>query len=898
MIDRLKKPPNRPEESLAEFGYLSRFLLLLGLFLVIGAGFHWANHLSGRKQAKIAMEASLKNVSEDYAAVLRNFEMISGYIYHELMSIPEVPALVARIDAADTPEDAQTVRDALHDAAYELHQRARRVGLKQLHFHTKESASMLRMHRPEKYGDSLVGVRRTVEIANQEKVHVSGFEEGRIFNGYRYVYPVFHEGAHVGSVEISFSSSQLLKQLFETNKGRRYAFLLQRDITEDSVFEDEQWNYVNSVFGGDVVEESNDYVRPFIERAGKDWGESEASLALEEAYRRASGAPDQAVTFPFRHAETDYKFIYLPIYNIEGDRIAALVCIEPGDTLEVIYAYTRRNHLIGLLVGAIVLFLGIWLFYRWQRESKRSHLFAERITRIAENLPGVVYQLRFWPKSGKSCFPYVSAGFREFMGVGAEAVREDASAFFDLILPEDRDVFMASLLESARTMERWSCEFRLLREGERLRWLEGNSTPKSLDDGSVVWYGFFQNVTARKEYERLLQEARENAERAEKAKTRFLSTMSHEIRTPMNAIIGLSDLLSGTELNEEQSEFVHTIVDSGNALLNLISDILDYSKIEAERMVILEEEFDLVEMFDKVSRIGNTLAVGKGRHFLAERIGEIPARCIGDEGRITQILLNLVSNAVKYSEDGGEVEFYLRLIEMEADCASLQFEVVDHGVGISEEQKARLFKPFAQVEDGTRPHEEGTGLGLAISLRLSELMGGKLSCTSEPREGSRFYFMLRLETAASKSLKNEIAGAPFPVNKHNGKAGSGDAMNVLVVDDDPVNVRVVGLMLKKLGLKADTAENGQAALSACLNKDYDLVLMDLQMPVMDGHKATAAIFGQLPPERHPSIVALTANASEEQQKTSLDLGMEAFLTKPLKLDRLKSVVDSVLEKKV
>jgi PAS domain S-box-containing protein len=902
MFDRFRKAQGTPLQSGSRIRYFLRFLLLLGFLFILGLGFHFSNHASGRKQAEILAQATSDGIREDYRGVHRQLSTLSRYIYEDLVSTPSVPSLMARIEAAETPGDVQTARETLYTEVHELYKRARSFGIKQLHFHSKESVSVLRMHSPERFGDSLVGLRRTVEIANRDQVQVSSFEFGRIYHGYRHVYPIFYEGLHVGSVEVSVGSQAVLRQFSDPHGEGRYAFLLNRRLIEAAVFEEKRSNYASSVFGADVLEESNEFATPFIHREAASWASPDGQSALKEAYRATLKEPEQPATVFFEYSGSSYMLTHLPIFDAEGIQAAALISVEPAKTLDVVQAQTARNQFLGLIVGAIMLPLASLLFYYWQRESKKSRLFADQISRIAENLPGVVYQFRYWPDSGRSCFPYASAGFEALFGVRPEAVREDASPVLDLLHPDDKPVVMASISESIRTMEQWSTEFRIVFEDGSIEWMEGRARPKALEDGSGVWYGFTQNITARKEYERLLEQAREDAERAERAKTRFLSTMSHEIRTPMNAIIGLSDLLSGTDLNEEQNEFVHTIVDSGNALLNLISDILDYSKIEAERLVIQTEAFDQVALFDKLTRIGSTLATGRGVRLVAKREGEMPSRCIGDEGRITQVLLNLLSNAVKFSEEGGLVEFSLRSSEVGPDRATFEFSVTDNGVGISEEQQARIFKPFAQVEDGTRPDQEGTGLGLAISARLSDLMGGELKCSSQPGKGARFSFALRLPIAAgldneANEIKEEelLKQEKEAKEAKNGSDGSG--LNVLLVDDDPVNTRVAGLMLKKLGLKADTAENGQVALSACLAKDYDLVLMDLQMPVMDGIKATAAIFAQLPKERHPSVVALTANASNEQRKACLDLGMGAFLTKPLKMDRLKSAIDAVIEKK-
>jgi signal transduction histidine kinase len=576
------------------------------------------------------------------------------------------------------------------------------------------------------------------------------------------------------------------------------------------------------------------------------------------------------------HAQQGYR---------EGEVRGGLALTIPltpiRETLIEDEAASRILHTGSMAFGLAIIFGLAW---QSQRQHRREHRLRgeldqqnQRIRRINDDVPGLIYEFRRDP-AGKYSFAFASDYLQRLFGVATADAVNDASPVFARIHPDDVRNVTNSIEISYNNCTPWQQTFRARSNDGDYRWLYGNSIIEMQPDGTALWHGFLTDITSQKEIQQRLTEARDAAEASSRAKSEFLAMMSHEIRTPMNGILPVIEMLQQRSTDPQDQRLLDIVNQSAQSLLHVINDILDYSKLKSGRISIETVPFEPRRLLAQAVENIQPAAQSKGIRIQQDIAANVPQVVSGDPNRIRQILLNLLSNAVKFSTDGS--------IDVCISCAQpewLSFHVEDRGPGMSAEVIERLFQPFEQGDSSITRKFGGTGLGLSICKLLVDAMHGSIRIQSTVGHGSCFSFDLPLPATAAPEPDQSSAASqsvPPPAQRNHMQ------LHALLAEDDATNQEVLQSIMNRFGMTSDTCSRGDHAVEAAATGDYDVILMDVQMPHMDGLTAIRQIRSMQLAKR-PVIIGVTAHAMQSDRASVLEAGADAFITKPVRIHQLK-----------
>ena len=718
---------------------------------------------------------------------------------------------------------------------------------------------------------SFLGDREHVQVHRgglQDRLFISRPVKGRVSGAWsiQLSRPIFDKGQFAGVIVMSVNPDYFVNFYGKADLGRDGVATMVRDTGEIMVRSSGQAQYLGKV----VDISSSPYAKP--------------GAPLQGSYR-THGLLDGI--------ERLYSYARLPNYGL-----TLLIGPSIEERLAPVHFQQRQMLIAASVLTLITLFVG-WQLWRTLthkrvveqalRESQiRLQGSHELLKKLSTHVPGMIFQYQLFP-DGHSTYPYVSDGIEEIYEVTPAQVRAGERNARYNVLAEDGDALEASLADSASTLQLWQHEYRVHLPQRGLRWLSGRAQPERLDDGSVLWNGFISDITEIKGIEAALQGAKESAEAANRSKSDFLANMSHEIRTPMNAIIGMSHLALQTELSAGQRNYLEKVHRAGNNLLGIINDILDFSKIEAGKMEMETIEFRLEDVIEHMVSLVGMKIEDKGLELLFNAAPDVPTGLVGDPLRLGQVLLNLVNNAVKFTETG-EIIVGVEKVGQTAESVELHFWVQDTGIGMTPGQCAKLFQSFSQADSSTTRKYGGSGLGLVISKNLVERMNGRIWVESAPGQGSSFHFH------AQFGLQRQ------PMPRRMLRADELLGVRVLVVDDNATAREILSAMARNFGLGVDVARDGPQALqmvaaAQARQQPYSLLLMDWKMPGMDGVQTVQALQRQ-GLTYMPAVIMMTAHGREEALSAARQQGLvlKTVLTKPASASTLLEAIGQALDK--
>jgi PAS domain S-box-containing protein len=597
---------------------------------------------------------------------------------------------------------------------------------------------------------------------------------------------------------------------------------------------------------------------------------------------------------PYTDRWGSFVSAYMPFKNSKGEFVGIAGVDIDAKEYSAKIARVDRAEMMCIFIGFLISILTSYIIYKKNLKitviTENLEESEKRFALVLEGMNDGIWDWEDVTKDGE----YWSPQFKKLLGYKEDEIEAGYEAFLSLLHPDDTEKVKAAIRDHFEKNVPFNLECRMRKKNGEYCWFRAKATTvRDENNKPVRMVGSIRDISQRKDGESRLRDyademesksrelaiAKEQAEQANRMKSDFLANMSHEIRTPMNAVIGMTSMLLESDLQPDQRKKLDIIHHSGEALLEIINDILDISKIEAGKLDIEPMPFNLQTMLSDIVGLLTPRANEKGIKIDLQYTKDTPKLVIGDSGRIRQILINLISNSIKFTEFG-HVLVNVKAVNTDAHNTTLRFDVIDTGIGMSAETQKKIFEKFTQGDSSTTRKYGGTGLGLAICYRLVKLMGGDIGVKSKEKKGSTFWFTLNLPICKSEDVATQLE---YKATHFNGS-------HILVGEDNHINQVMITQMLEMIGCTADIANDGQETIDMLEAQHYDLVLMDCMMPKINGYDATKIIRKMDGDKKNIPIIALTANALQGDRQKCISVGMNDYLTKPIRKNELQAVL--------
>lgn len=867
---------------------LTSFFLLISAFIITTplAYLYQTNEYNKTKQ--LFLKNKIEEQNRVWQSVLNTFMVGMENYFQTYVMQPDVLTILKNAQI-DDEHIKNLERLKLYRKLMPVYEQLKQKKVRQFHFHTVDSKSFLRFHSPQNHGDSLVQARPDVVYVNTTLQPVSGFCSGRVVSGFRNVFPIIDtDGKHLGSVEIS-QPFEAMRQAIEKVYGHGTFLLLIASEDTEKLLAEQKNLYTKSDISDQWVMEDTQHMlydsAPKLPQTVKT-----ISISLKDINEFTSKLNEGTPTaFDYILNNTHYIVTTTPINDITNKLTATLIAIDEEPTLQHIY----NEYIVNVSIYLFFTFIIYCIFFILVLSKEKAKETANRLDMIAQTMHDGLYVTNY-----NHVITYINKTAQDLLGYEEkEAILKDPHYLFhchhknNYLKKTDCKLHLIMAHQNSYTGE------------ETFKKKDGTIIPIEIAAKTLLKAGeaignvvVFRDITERKQTENKLIELRKAAESANQAKSQFLANMSHEIRTPINGIIGSVELFKDKKLTSEQTELLKIIEASSKNLLGLINDILDLSKVEAHKLELSIKPFNLKDELNDIVRIVSPSITLKNINLLQKYDDKIPEVVKGDALRIRQIILNLINNAIKFT-DKGSITVEVNAIAQTDTAIKLKIAITDTGIGIPQSKLDRLFKPFSQTDASITRQYGGTGLGLTISKQLIQLMNGDIQVTTEENKGSTFSFDILLQLPTNDEIAIMTSNQTHQVDHD---ITFDQDIKILMAEDNLVNQTIAKKIFSTLGLQIEVVENGSEAIKQLSQRQFDLVFMDVQMPVMDGYSATKAIrdSNSTVMQHDISIIALTANALSGDRDKCLAVGMNDYMSKPFTKQELKNMLVKWLKNSV